>query len=63
MMLMAPPLIITEQEMEDVRRVKSQLTGATTSIEQARSLLDTMATGVRAHLGQIDALLDAAEAA
>jgi hypothetical protein len=43
--------------------VKSQLTGATTSIEQARSILDTMAMGVRAHLAQIDALLDAAEAA
>ena len=53
----------TQQAMEDVRRVKSQLTGATTSIEQARSILDTMAMGVRAHLSQIDALLDAAEAA
>jgi hypothetical protein len=53
----------TQQAMEDVRRVKSQLTGATTSIEQARSILDTMAAGVRAHLSQIDALLDAAEAA
>jgi hypothetical protein len=49
--------------MEDVRRVKSQLTGATSSIEQARSILDAMASGVRAHLTQIDALLDAAEAA
>jgi hypothetical protein len=47
--------------MEDVRRVKSQLTGATSSIEQARSILDAMAAGVRAHLAQIDALLDAAE--
>ena len=53
----------TQQAMEDVRRVKSQLTGATSSIDQARSILDTMATGVRAHLDQIDALLDAAEAA
>jgi hypothetical protein len=51
----------TAQAMEDVRRVKSQLTGATSSIEQARSILDTMAAGVRAHLAQIDALLDAAE--
>jgi len=49
------------QAMEDVRRVKSQLTGATTSIEQARSILETMAAGVRAHLAQIDVLLDAAE--
>jgi hypothetical protein len=53
----------TQQAMEDVRRVKSQLTGATTAIDQARSLLDGMAGGVRAHLEQIDALLDAAEAA
>jgi hypothetical protein len=51
----------TAHAMEDVRRVKSQLTGATSSIEQARSILDTMATGVRTHLAQIDALLDAAE--
>jgi hypothetical protein len=51
----------TAQAMEDVRRVKSQLTGATSSIEQARSILDAMAAGVRAHLAQIDALLDAAE--
>jgi hypothetical protein len=49
------------QAMEDVRRVKSQLTGATSSIEQARSILDAMAAAVRAHLTQIDALLDAAE--
>jgi hypothetical protein len=49
------------QAMEDVRRVKSQLTGATTSIEQARSILEGMAAGVRAHLAQIDTLLDAAE--
>jgi hypothetical protein len=53
----------TQQAMEDVRRVKSQLTGATNSIEQARSILDAMAGGVRDHLSQIDALLDAAEAA
>jgi hypothetical protein len=49
------------QAMEDVRRVKSQLTGATTSIEQARSILEGMAAGVRAHLAQIDPLPDAAE--
>ena len=51
----------TTQAMEDVRRVKSQLTGATNSIEQARSILDGMAAGVRGHLAQIDALLGAAE--
>jgi len=47
--------------MDDVRRIKSQLTGATTSIETARGILDTMAAGVRAHLQQIDALLATAE--
>jgi Uncharacterized protein conserved in bacteria (DUF2130) len=51
----------TQQAMEDVRRVKSQLTGATTAIDQARAILDAMASGVREHLGQIDALLAAAE--
>jgi hypothetical protein len=49
------------QAMEDVRRIKSQLTNATNGIEQARSILDAMAIGVRAHLTQLDALL-AAEA-
>jgi hypothetical protein len=52
----------TQQAMEDVRRVKSQLTGATSAIDQARAILDAMASGVRAHLNQIDALLDAAQA-
>jgi hypothetical protein len=52
----------TQQAMEDVRRIKSQLTGATTAIGEARSILDTMAAGVRGHLAQIDALLHAAEA-
>jgi hypothetical protein len=53
----------TQQAMEDVRRIKSQLTGATTAIGEARSILDSMTAGVRGHLAQIDALLDAAEAA
>lgn len=47
--------------MEDVRRVKQQLTHATSGIEQARSILDTMAAGVRGHLAEIDALLRLAE--
>jgi hypothetical protein len=47
------------QAMEDVRRIKSQLTNATNGIEQARSILDAMAAGVRAHLTQLDALLSA----
>jgi hypothetical protein len=48
--------------MEDVRRVKQQLTHATTGIEQARAILDSMATTVRGHLAEITALLDAAAA-
>jgi hypothetical protein len=51
------------QAMEDVRRIKSQLTSATNGIDQARSILDAMATGVRAHLTQLDALLSAEAAA
>jgi Uncharacterized protein conserved in bacteria (DUF2130) len=46
--------------MEDVRRVKSQLTNATTGIENARTILDAMATGVRGHLAAIEGLLAAA---
>lgn len=45
------------QAMEDVRRIKSQLTNASNGIEQARTILDAMAAGVRAHLAQLDALL------
>jgi hypothetical protein len=43
--------------MEDVRRIKSQLTNATTGIETARQILETMATGVRGHLAAIETLL------
>ena len=49
--------------MEDVRRVKSQLTGATSSIEKAGAILDEMASVVRAHLAQVDALLAPADGA
>jgi hypothetical protein len=49
------------QALEDVRRIKSQLTNATTGIENARSLVDTMAGTVRGHLAQANALIDAAE--
>ncbi len=45
--------------MEDVRRIKSNLTNATGSIEAARAILDAMADGVRGHLAAIDALLAA----
>ena len=43
--------------MEDVRRIKSQLTNAATGIDEARSILESMAASVRAHLGQLHALL------
>jgi hypothetical protein len=48
------------QAMEDVRRIKSQLTNASNGIDQARTILDAMAAGVRAHLAQLDALLSVA---
>jgi hypothetical protein len=48
--------------MEHVRRIKSQLTNATGSIEEARAILDAMASDVRGHLAAIDALLAAAGA-
>jgi uncharacterized small protein (DUF1192 family) len=43
--------------MEDVRRIKTQLTSAAGGIDQARMLLDGMAERVRGHLGQIDLLV------
>jgi hypothetical protein len=43
--------------MEDVRRIKSQLTNATTGIEEARRIVDAMAANVRGHLATIEALL------
>ena len=43
--------------MDDVRRIKSQLTAAAGGIESARKILDDMAERVRAHLGQVDALV------
>ena len=49
------------QALEEVRKIKVQLTNASTGIENARGLVDTMADTVRAHLGQVNALLDAAE--
>ena len=48
---------------EDVRRIKSQLSGAETSIGNARELLDEMADRVREHLRQIDGLVMSADAA
>jgi hypothetical protein len=50
--------------MEDVRRVKQQLTGAKTQIDKAAEIVDAMAARVRAHLAEIDELLaPAAQAA
>jgi Uncharacterized protein conserved in bacteria (DUF2130) len=47
--------------MEDVRRIKSQLTNATSGIDEARKIVDVMAANVRGHLTAIERLL--AEAA
>jgi hypothetical protein len=43
--------------MEDVRRIKQQLTGAETSIDNARTIVDAMAAQVRARLGEMGELL------
>src|ERR671916_728583 len=48
--------------MDDVRRIKSQLTTAGNGIESARKILEDMAERVRGHLEQIDAMVpEAAE--
>jgi hypothetical protein len=49
--------------MEDVRKIKSQLTSAANQIEDVRSAVDLMAERVRGHLGQIDAMVAAASEA
>jgi hypothetical protein len=46
--------------MEDVRRIKSQLTSAANQIEDVRTIVEGMAERVRGHLGQIDAMVAAA---
>jgi hypothetical protein len=43
--------------MDEVRRIKSTLTGAVTSIEKGKELVDAMASRVRAHLDEVDALV------
>jgi len=43
--------------MNDVRKIKAQLTGAQTSIGAARDLVDALAAQVRARLEEIDELL------
>jgi hypothetical protein len=49
------------QAMEDVRRVKNQMTGAKTSIDKAYALVEEMAERVRARLDAIDQLVAAAD--
>ena len=46
--------------MDDVRKVKSQLTGAKTGIDRAYEVVEEMAARVRAHLAEVDALVLAA---
>lgn len=48
--------------LEDVRRVKQQLTAATTAIEGSREILEAMAKAVRGHLAAIDELIREAQA-
>lgn len=48
--------------LEDVRRIKSQLTAATKGIEEARGILDGMADRVRGHLRRVDELIGTAPA-
>src|SRR5918992_594891 len=43
--------------MEDVRRVKSRLSGAKTNIDQAYEVVDQMAGRVRGHLEEVDLLV------
>jgi Uncharacterized protein conserved in bacteria (DUF2130) len=47
--------------MEDVRRIKSQLTSAANQIEDVRKIVEGMADRVRGHLAQIDALVAPAD--
>ena len=49
--------------MEDVRRIKTQLTNASGGINAARDILDAMAAGVRGHLAEIEGLLREADPA
>jgi hypothetical protein len=43
--------------MEDVRRVKSQLSGAKTNIDRAYEVVEQMASRVRGHLAEVDLLV------
>jgi hypothetical protein len=48
------------QAMEEVRKVKSSLTGAKTQIDRAGALVEAMSDRVREHLRAIDELVLAA---
>ena len=43
--------------MEDVRRVKSRLSGAKANIDQAYEVVDQMGARVRGHLEEVDLLV------
>jgi hypothetical protein len=47
--------------LEDVRRIKSQLSNARTGIDRAEEIVETMRGAVRAHLIAIDQLLSSAD--
>lgn len=47
--------------LEDERRIKAQLTSATSSIADARKILDSMGAVVRNHLREIDRMVAAAD--
>jgi hypothetical protein len=49
--------------MDEVRRIKQQLTASKTSIDKAADIVQTMADSVRAQLAEIAGLVDRAEAA
>jgi hypothetical protein len=49
--------------MEDVRKIKLQLSGATTGIEKARDILEEMAGRVRAQLEELARIVAAADSA
>jgi len=46
-----------QSAMDDVRKVKAQLTGAETSIDNAKTLVDALAKQVRDRLAEIDEML------
>ena len=47
------------QAVEDVRKGKSQMTGAQTNIEKAREIVELMADRVRGHLDEVEMLVAA----